>query len=101
MAFCANFDVQFRLRRAHRERVTARTNDVRLRKIDRMDIFFHGEYIVLALPFFVKKCTIYPTGGLGRNGPLAQLVERLICNEEATGSNPVWSTLHLDPSHRP
>ncbi len=28
-------------------------------------------------------------------GPLAQLVERLICNEEATGSNPVRSTKFL------
>lgn len=25
-------------------------------------------------------------------GPVAQLVERLICTEEAAGSNPVWST---------
>src|SRR3989344_5911807 len=26
------------------------------------------------------------------SGPVAQLVERLICNEEVTGSNPVGST---------
>ena len=25
-------------------------------------------------------------------GPVAQLVERLICTEEVAGSNPVWST---------
>lgn len=31
------------------------------------------------------------------SGPLAQLVERLICNEEATGSNPVRSTDNLPP----
>src|SRR3989344_1912413 len=29
---------------------------------------------------------------VNRKGPLAQLVERVICNDEATGSNPVRST---------
>jgi hypothetical protein len=33
-------------------------------------------------------------------GPLAQLVEHLICNEGVAGSNPVRSTIHLDTGHR-
>jgi hypothetical protein len=46
VAFCANFNVELRFGRAYRERVTARTDDVRLREINGMDVFFHSFSIV-------------------------------------------------------
>ena len=34
-----------------------------------------------------------PTSPTFFRGPIAQLVERLICNEEVSGSNPLGSTI--------
>ena len=38
-----------------------------------------------------------PRSTAGKVGELAQLGERLVCNQEVTGSSPVFSTTRVDP----